>query len=309
MAELNVGEEVVEVTAEEIADVVVELYRRFNENRDKIKRRIRNFAKKCKARDVLQYHARQYDYTIVHTDEDFFIDGHKLINDIRELLELETVEYRVGILDQISNKSYSIDLTEEEFNPLIRTRGQEKSGLMHSLSDVQTFLEKNEKKKDITDKMFSFLKVLENKAEEENFKINYGNAFEAFGLVENKYSNLGDSKQSRYDIYRNYFGVKKNTLSWITGGDIGNMQYKLIRIYKDDKGQTQVSSASVTSTNSIIQTLTDLEKFLPKRNEDPKQIAFYLAKTFTQMKIPDYLNNSVEKKVEELLQPFKNKSK
>jgi len=304
----NIGEEIVEYGAKEIAEILVVLYQRFDNQKEKIRKEIRNFVKKARARDYLRVHTTKHDYILSkNIDVDFFKEGHKLINDIRELLELEPTMYRIGIMDQITNTAYQVDIEEDEFHSLMRTRGKTKSALLHGAQDVKDFIEKKEKdREDISLKFFDFLSVLERKASQRNFDLNYGYAFETFGNIEKKFINSMDV-ESRHQVYYNYFATRKNTLSWTTGGDIGNLQYKLIRIYTDDKGRQQVSSASVTSAASIITVLNELEKILSEKGEDPKEIAFYIAERFTQMNIPKYLTESIKKELDKLLQPLSNK--
>ena len=78
---------------------------------------------------------------------------------------------------------------------------------------------------------------------------------------------------------------------------------KLIRIYKDDKGNKVTSSASITSKKTIETTINILEKMLDNTNaESPGRIAYNLNKTFTQLELPKKLTKNLEQKISKMIE-------
>ena len=299
MASKNVdlGQELVQMSTEELAQELVKIYQNFNSNRNKIAQEIDTFIQKAEINQALIVHATNANYTLLNPNIDYFIEGHALINKIRVLLGQEEVTFRIGILNQIDNKFSQVDLTEEQAAVYMRSRGNDKMGLSHSQSTIDELLNQYENTlnaQNINDKFFKFLNILENKTKEKGTNLNYGYAFEAFGHFE--FLN-GKFKGTRHETYYNYYRAsRKNLAAWTTGGDVGNVQYKLIRIYRDAQGTKQISSASVSSAKTILKELNLLSSLLKENNTlTPDRIALKLAKDFTQLNIPKKLNDSIEK--------------
>lgn len=301
MAEISVGKEIAKDASKEIAKSLVNIYNNYNKNRDKMKEEIDNFIKRTKAIKAMEVHTKTYEYTVEKPDLAYFKEGHELLNKIRTLLGLEEVDYAIGILDEINGKAYQVNVEENEFSNLMRKRGN-KSGLFRTMSSINQFLDEHENKNDITDKFLSFIKILEKKTDKNKDNLNYGYAFEAFGHFEYK---DGGFKATRHQTYYNYYKAsRKNTEAWTTGGDVNNTQYKLIRIYRDEKGRKQISSASVTSSYTIITELTFLKQLLNSEPVNPEEISLVLAKHFTQLDIPNELDEGLNKIIKDAFKNF-----
>ena len=306
--EVFIGNQITEEGAKALAN----LYNNYMKNRRSISSKITRFINKAKKRKVLIANSEKFSYTITdQTDILFFTEGHALINKIREQLGLEPVVYNVGILDQRTGSAYQIQLDEKEFNKYMSTRGNTKAALSHSMGTVEELLEKAQKPnyhgKDITYGFVEkYLPLLQRKTAEDGFNLNYGYAFEAYGHI--KDSDIDDIDY-RHDVYYNYYRqAHKNNEAWVTGGDIRNVQYKLIRIYQNEEGAIEISSASVTSANTIIKELTNLQKMLETKDLSPAEISYDLAKHFTQLKIPKKLKKTMKQQMGEALEPYiKNK--
>lgn len=299
--EIFINNEITERGAQELAN----LYNNFISNRRKISNRITRFLNRAVAKNVLEVHCDNHNYTLVNPDLDFYKRGYKIINDIRVLLGLEPTVYNIGILDETEGKAYEVQLLEKEFLKYMRTRGKDKAALSHSLDTVNDLLKKSEnnKGKDITDSFVNkFLPIIKKKTEEDNFDLNYGYAFEAYGHIKQ----ADNTKENRHDIYYNYYREsRKNNEAWVTGGDIGNLQYKLIRIYENNEGQKVISSASITSGNTIIKEMNNLKEMLNNSELlSSAEISYILAKHFTQLNIPKNLTKTIEKKIGEAIEPY-----
>lgn len=279
---------VTELMANDAGQQLATLYNNFLKNRQKIVRKINSFIKKHEINTITTVHCAKHRYTLTHTNIDFFTEGHKLINEIRQLLGLEPVIYRIGVYDAINGTLTQLDLQEDEFNKYMRTRGESKSALTHELGTIQQMIDEFGKSNKNVDAIFNdFISILEAKVALYHQVLNYGYAFETFGSINFTSSSI---KENRHDTYYNYYKNRRhNNTPWTTGGDIGNLQYKLIRIYQDDSGIQQISSASVTSANTIIATLDHLKYLFESSSNNtltPGEISYELAKRFTQIGIP-----------------------
>lgn len=297
------GIEVLEIVSEEAAKKLANLYNNFLLNRRKISNRVTRFINRAEKREILEVHCKNHTYQLVHPDVKFFIDGYALLNDIRVLLGLEPTEYMVGILDQTTNSAHQVSLKEKAFLKYARSRGTDKIALSHSLDTVEQLL-KNKNIEDISDTLIPFIEVIENKTEQNKDDMNYGYAFEAYGHYTHKQN---FNAEGRHDAYYNYYKMTRiNTLPWTTGGDVGKLQYKLIRIYEDEKGSIQVSSASISSGNLIIKELQKIKNLLNESDYSPAKISYELAKSFTQIQFDKKMTKSIEKKVDEILKNYIN---
>lgn len=305
MANITVGKQVVEKSQQQIAQEIVNIYKNFDKNREVLQKEIDKFIMRSKAKNWMTVHTQKMNYTIAHPDVEYFKEGYALINKVRTILGLEETNYRIGILDTTDPtkpNAMQIDIKHEEFESLMRTRGRRKSALAKSQETIEAFLAMHSEKEkdDITDRFVNrFLPLLEAKAKEHGTKINYGYAFEAFGHFQFK-DNI--FRKNRAEAYYNYYvASRKNTAAWVTGGDVGNLQYKLIRIYIDKKGHKQYSSASVTSSDTIITELINLKTLLKDDKLTSKEISLVLAKHFTQYGVDKQIDENVENYIEELL--------
>lgn len=284
----------------ETAQALAKLYNSFVQNRKKISNRVTRFMTRVEQREVIEVHCENNSYQLMHPDIEFFNDGYKLLNDIRILLGQEPTNYMIGILDQEAGKAYQVELSENKFLKYAKLRG-DKSALSHSMDTVESLL-KNKKLEDISASFIPFVTTVENKVKEHNDTINYGYAFEAYGHF--TYNGSGN-KESRHDAYYNYYrAARRNTIPWTTGGDVGNLQYKLLRIYIDDKGDKQISSASISSGNLILKELSKLKNLLEQKEISPAELSYELAKSYTQINLPKNLTKSLEKKISESMAPL-----
>lgn len=291
---IEIGQDLVKMSSDELAKQLVILYKNFDKNRQKMCNEINNFITKMELNKALEVHASNSNYTLLNPELEYFIEGHALINRIRTLLGQEEVTFNLGIVDETKNVAYRIPMSEDEVAKLMRTRGSDKVSLSHSQETVDNLLSQYEdqlKEFDITETYNKFINILKKKTEEKGTNLNYGYAFEAYGHFE-----FGNEKftRTRHDTYYNYYRAsRKNTQAWTTGGDVGNIQYKLIRIYTDKSGKKQISSASVTSAKTILKELNLLKKILSENNTmQPEQISLKLAKEFTQLNVPKKLDDN-----------------
>lgn len=299
--EITVGQQIVQMSSEQIAQQLVSLYKSFDKNRKKISQKIDAFIKQAEIKNAWIVHASNANYTLLNPEIDYFIKGHALINEIRTLLGQEEVLFNIGILDQINNTFEQIQMDEKEAAKFMRTRGNDKIALAHSQMAVDLLRQYENKlnEESLTKKFFNFLSVLEKKTLEKGDDLNYGYAFEAFGHF--NFQN-GKFKGTRHETYYNYYkATRKNLSAWTTGGDLNNLQYKLIRIYKDDQGKKQISSASITSAETILTELNLIKEILDSNSTfPPNEIALKLAKEFTQLNIPTKINKELEENIQKV---------
>lgn len=292
--------------SEEIAKEIVANYKAFESHKRLIKNKIETFKKRLIANNMIEVHASNNNFVVSNTDLQFFQDGYLLINEIRKILGLAPTKYLIGILDMTSDdyKADTIEVTEGIFIRSMRSRGSEKTGLARSDEEIEKLLKRSKKNQTIMNPVVTFpdyLKVLESKDE----KLNYGYAFEAWGATNFANDNFSilDTNDRHEAYYKYYKTARKNNDAWVTGGDIGNIQMKLIRIYKDDKGNKVTSSASITSKKTIETTINILEKMLDNTNaESPGRIAYNLNKTFTQLELPKKLTKNLEQKISKMIE-------
>ena len=308
MASLGIGKQVTSLSKQEIAEYLVSLYQNFEQNKQNIINKIDFFINKYEIENTIQIFTTTKKYELAHPDLGYFVEGHALINEIRELLGLEEIIYNIGIVDEIEQKFNEVQINEKELSSMMRARGSEKAALLSKVENIKELLDKHqdqisENQEDITENFFKFYNIIKNKVIENGDNFNAGYAFEAYGLF--SFEN-GKFKKTRHDTYYNYYKAsRRNTDSWVTGGDINNLQYKLIRIYRDKQGNKIVSSASVTSGRIITETLSELKQLLLNYNTfSTKDIMLFLGKKFTQLNLENGIDKGIEEEIDKIFTEF-----
>lgn len=190
--------------------------------------------------------------------ESLLKDGHMIIDILREKITQEKIEYFVGVeyrgklyegyltLEQILNIAKIVPNWKGSLNSLVKLRlsGINKSNLSQLLSYSNN----------VDDSTHSTLYSSVRNYASKSGKTNEGNVYEAYRTLVQKYrsNTIPPARWDPNEFDEVYLNVRKNTGSFVTGGDILNEQIKFFG----------GSSPSLVSLSTIKNTLTDFKNFL-----------------------------------------------